>query len=454
MRKKCVRLGGFVLLSGIFLATGQAADPLTKTSFRNFVAVGDSLVAGFENFSLVAPQQVHSFAYLLAQQAGADMTLPLVPCPGVPNVLQLYPPLTAFPPNIMPVGGSLPYNFPRLNPFQQPTNLAVPGQTVADALYKVPNFTVPGTAVDQLTNVVLGFPQVFSPRPQFMSQVDTAISLQPKVVLVWLGNNDALFALLTGNPLLYTPPTNIQMNFPINFTTSYHMVLQKLLTRTGATLITANIPDITLTPFFTPAKKAEAILGIPLGTGPLAGVSTGDYLRPGALQVIAQMLRTGTVGPLPPQCPLNIQGLPFNQAPCVLKAADAEMGRAVINTYNQIIAAESAMAGATMVDIYSVMNNLAEFGYPLRGGVKLTLNFLGGLISLDGVHPSNTGQAVIANAFIDTINSRFGVDIPKVSVEQVAARDPLISPVTAIYNHVCPDQPSDSGFPRYPDPLH
>ena len=57
MRKTCVRLGGFVLLSGLFLATGQAADPLTKTSFRNFVAVGDSLVAGFENFSLVAPNR-------------------------------------------------------------------------------------------------------------------------------------------------------------------------------------------------------------------------------------------------------------------------------------------------------------------------------------------------------------------------------------------------------------
>jgi hypothetical protein len=122
----------------------------------------------------------------------------------------------------------------------------------------------------------------------------------------------------------------------------------------------------------------------------------------------------------------------------------------VINTYNQIIAAESTMAGATMVDIWTVMNNLAQTGYRLRGGPTLTLNFLGGLISLDGVHPSNTGQAVIANAFIDVINQRFGVEIPKVSVEQVALGDPLISPLTAMFNHVCPDPSFNPGLPRFP----
>ena len=31
-----------------------------------------------------------------------------------------------------------------------------------------------------------------------------------------------------------------------------------------------------------------------------------------------------------------------------------------------------------------------------------------GIFSLDGVHPTRTGNALIANAFIDAINTRFG----------------------------------------------
>ncbi len=62
-------------------------------------------------------------------------------------------------------------------------------------------------------------------------------------------------------------------------------------------------------------------------------------------------------------------------------------------------------------------------------GQRLTTNFLGGLFSLDGIHPTNTGYAVIANAFIKTLDQNFAAGIPPVSVEQVAMTDPLVLPV-------------------------
>ena len=38
----------------------------------------------------------------------------------------------------------------------------------------------------------------------------------------------------------------------------------------------------------------------------------------------------------------------------------------------------------------------------------------GGGFSLDGVHPTARGYAVLANGIIDTINSSFSANIPKV----------------------------------------
>ncbi len=40
-------------------------------------------------------------------------------------------------------------------------------------------------------------------------------------------------------------------------------------------------------------------------------------------------------------------------------------------------------------------------------------------MSLDGIHPSNTGYALVAYAFIDTINKAYGAHIPQVDLVKV-----------------------------------
>jgi hypothetical protein len=81
------------------------------------------------------------------------------------------------------------------------------------------------------------------------------------------------------------------------------------------------------------------------------------------------------------------------------------------------------------VDVHGVLNELAAKGYKANGK-HLTTSFLGGLLSLDGIHPTNTGYAIIANSFIETMNRCWDTHLPNVNVDEVAAHDPLVPPVS------------------------
>jgi hypothetical protein len=63
--------------------------------------------------------------------------------------------------------------------------------------------------------------------------------------------------------------------------------------------------------------------------------------------------------------------------------------------------------------------------------VHLSTAMFGGLFSLDGIHPTNTGYAILANETIAAINAAFpgSRPIPLVNVNQVAAADPLAFPL-------------------------
>ena len=92
-----------------------------------------------------------------------------------------------------------------------------------------------------------------------------------------------------------------------------------------------------------------------------------------------------------------------------------------------MISEQAAAHNAVLVDIRSLVDDLHANGITV-GGVHLTTDYLGGLFSLDGIHPNNTGHALFANKFIETMNSQMGTGIPLVSVEKVAKDDPLIQP--------------------------
>jgi hypothetical protein len=292
-------------------------------------------------------------------------------------------------------------------------DLAVPGANVQDALTTRPSFTF-----NNLTDFVLGLPGAFEGVSR--SQVEWAENLEPATIFVWLGNNDALKVVFSADPSVLTP-------VPV-FRAAYAEATTRLAA-TGAKLVFANIPDVTVVPFLTSAERVAAQTGLPLATiGPILGIAPGDFVTPDAFPLIQARLASPGLGPLPG----NV----------VLDAGEVATVRSTVVAYNRIIADQARTLGAALVDIHAITAHIHAHGFVIDGQ-RLTTDFLGGLFSLDGIHPTNTGYAIFANAFIRALNRRFDADIPPVSVEQIESVDPLVPrggghPNSAL-NHVSAD---------------
>jgi len=149
--------------------------------------------------------------------------------------------------------------------------------------------------------------------------------------------------------------------------------------------------------------------------GPILGIGPGDFVTPAAFTLIEEILTGQIAGPLP--------------SSVILNAAQIGQIQTAVSSYNAIIAAEAKSHGAALVDIHQILNLIQARGV-VANGQRLTTDFLGGIFSLDGVHPTNTGYAIVANAFIEMLDRTFAAHIPPLSVERVAQADPLIFPST------------------------
>jgi lysophospholipase L1-like esterase len=122
---------------------------------------------------------------------------------------------------------------------------------------------------------------------------------------------------------------------------------------------------------------------------------------------------------------LALAGIPVSQVPCVLHANEVAVIRTAIQAYNQVIAASAQRYGAALVDLNALVSDLVVDGYK-AGNHRITGDFLGGFFSLDGIHPTNTGYAILANEILQQMKRQLHINIPKVNVVQVADQDPLI----------------------------
>ena len=365
-----------------------------KADLSKFVVDGDSLSAGYQNSQLIESGQTHGYANVIATQAGVDLKLPLLPPPGYPQI--------SIEQNYAVVTGLTPVS--RLNT-QQTLDVAVPGFTVAALVGLQPGCS-PNLAnpIEVMAAEILNPNCSINPLP---TELTEAAALKPKTAILWIGSNDVLFSLL----FVDTPPTAV-----VTFSNLYHLAAT---TMAGASkqLVVANIPDVTLTAYLTSVPKLAAILNLSVDkVEKKLGLHLGDMVTPYAFPLIQAMGRSLTA--LPDS---------DSQGPVVIRAATLATIRAAVVAYNLEIAQEAAASGATLVDIYSLINDLAANGV-LVGGQTLTTDFMGGLFSLDGVHPTNTGYAIIANEFIKTMNSFLRTNIPLADVVKVSQHDPLIFP--------------------------
>jgi len=78
------------------------------------------------------------------------------------------------------------------------------------------------------------------------------------------------------------------------------------------------------------------------------------------------------------------------------------------DAFNAIIAASANQAGLAFVDANTLLNQLADSGIT-SGTYTLRSNLVtGGAFSLDGVHPTARGYALIANEFMKAIDATYG----------------------------------------------
>jgi lysophospholipase L1-like esterase len=381
----------------------QAQQAKNAGNFSNTVFLGDSLTAGFQSGSLLDTTQVHGWAPVLAAQAGFSIIQPLIAYPGAPNVLQLDS--LGPPPVITPVAGT---STGRDNFATQVTDLAVPGALLNDVMNTTPEVNPAPGSQAQLNQLVLGFPGLGY--GQANSQATFAVNAQPTTIFLWIGNNDALVADETGMPS--------SMTSVANFTSQYQALITELTTMAPANLVIANIPDVTKVPYLTPAAlvlgEVSAETGLPASAlSQILGIVPGDLVNLAGTAQIPLILTGQQKGP--------ITDAGF------LSAAEVVTVQAQVTAFNQVIAAQAKAANATLVDINALFNQVSANGLTINGYTGNS-SFLGGFFALDGIHPTNVGYAVIANTFIDTMNTTISTKIPDVPLGPVAAADPYWPP--------------------------
>lgn len=385
-----------------FLVAGAAFGAVNTgvADFSTYVAMGDSLTAGFSSGALLQKYQVNSYPALIYRQATGKTTgfeQPLVSNPGIGSIpgtgvltLQgLFPTVIApTPTQGQPINLTYPHAY---------NNVAVPGQTLHDLL----------------TQTSGGFADLIL-RPnganQF-TQLQEGLSLKPTFVTLWIGNNDALAAATSGIAI-----EGVTLTPAAQFDADYNTVVNAI-TATGAKMAVANIPDVTSIPFVTTiprflvdpkTNQLVIINGAPVPLiGPNGPLQAGDFVLLTASAELAQ-------GRGIPQA-LGGSGQPLSDN-AVLSAAEVATIKAHVDAYNNTIRTVASAKGLALVDANALLSNLATNGIAI-GGIDFSSAFLtGGIFGYDGVHPTALGYAYIANQFIDAINVNFGADIPEVNL--------------------------------------
>ena len=116
--------------------------------------------------------------------------------------------------------------------------------------------------------------------------------------------------------------------------------------------------------------------------------------------------------------PLNVFGVTYPmQDVHVLTKAEIAVVKVATDAYNATIKSVADAKGLAFVELKGVTDQLASPAGIVYNGYTTTSAFVtGGMFSLDGVHPSPRGYAIIANLFTDAINAKFGSNFKKINV--------------------------------------
>ena len=235
---------------------------------------------------------------------------------------------------------------------------------------------------------------------------------------------------VTSIPFFTTVPYNaVPLNEAYAATLNAQLVgrLKPVLTALGQgdrlkTLVVGQNPllikDETLTNLSAQITSVLTSNGVPAALASFIGTTYGQARHATSEDLILlstkSVINTDVTGV---SAPFNKQGItyPLEDKYVLTKSEVAEIQRAT-DAYNTHIKALAEVYGLAFVDANAKMIELGKNSGIQYNGVTYSTAFVtGGSFSLDGVHLTGRGYAVIANEFIKAINAKYKSTLPQVN---------------------------------------
>ncbi|WP_254244956.1 SGNH/GDSL hydrolase family protein [Hymenobacter sp. BRD67] len=451
-------------------ATTPAASAGTA-NFSRYIAVGNSLTAGYEDGGLYLDGQNNSYPSILAGQfalaGGGAFTQPLFTTAQSNG--SGYLKLTGFMADGTPITTNVTTNLAVRSASPQVlytkytdaiNNLGVPGIRMSD-------IQTPGYG-SQLGNPY--FERITpdaNPYQTYLQRVKAEVATAT-FFTCWLGNNDVLGYATSGGALGALSPT-YAITRPDTFNLKAQRVINAL-TANNAKGVVSNIPDVTGIPFFTTvgasARAKFAANNVPVSLAPFV-YTTGTLapLQPNTRVATTlssirdasgngNLLLTLTAAPYiglygqptgkywrdfyaqaRPVLPATIPNLgvflltlgvdttkafgastgnPFPST-LVLDATEQTAVSTATTAFNASLQNAANAKGLAYFDANAYFRGIANNGVVTNAVSNSASYIAGNLFSLDGVHPTPRGYALVANQIIQVINTQYGATIPQVN---------------------------------------
>lgn len=454
-------------------ANSSDGQPLTAGTavVTKYVALGDSYAAGFSDNALFRLGQEGSYANVISQQfalaGGGEFKTPFM-ADNVGGLLLggnvILGPRLFF-------NGTAPVSVSGIPSTEVTTKLTGPFNNMGVPGAKSYHLVAPGYG--NVAGVATGQANPYFAR--FASTASTtvladAVAQAPTFFSLWIGGNDVLGYATSGgsgvnrtgnlNPATYA---SNDITDPTVFASAYSAIVNAM-TANGAKGVVANLPYVTALPYFTtvpynpvPLTAAAATqlnAGYAAYNGGLQAMVNGGLLTAAeatrrtinfkaganAVVIVDSYLTDRTsfgipsyrhatpedllvltsrtfIGTLVNNNPAAVNGVsvPLADSWVLSKDEIAEV-KIATDAYNTTIKAVADAKGLAFVELKAVTDQLASGGIVYNGYTTTSAFVTGGMFSLDGVHPSPRGYAIIANLFTEAINAKFGANFKNKNV--------------------------------------
>jgi lysophospholipase L1-like esterase len=377
------------------------STPVGGDLFKSYVAMGNSITAGYQSGGINDSTQRQSYAFLLAGQMGTQYHYASLAKPGCPAPINNFNTQTrpAGPPCALRSASSI---TDILN------NVAVPNASSYDPT------AVNGTPFSNaLTTFILGG----------KTQVARALDAKPTFVTIGIVGNDYLgFAVQDGRTAALAGITPVA-----TFTANYDKTIAQLLAGAPdvkgvimANALPTSVPILfpaaaMSNPAFKAGFDAQAGATTTLDPSCVAGGSGANSL---INTFLAHLIRSGAHPPIVACVPGGASGaLP---APIgdllILDPAEQVTINTIVGGYNTYLQNKANSIGFAYYDVNTLLNAQRAAGtlilaVPNYG--SSTAPFGTGM-SLDGVHPALPIHRLLANDLIAVINTKYGTSLAPV----------------------------------------